>query len=440
MLERSLFRIVVLLAMASGPASAQDRDTLVRQDRDRYGQGGPWIYDDLDQGLALAKREGKPLLVVFRCIPCEACKKFDEDVARRTPEVADLMDRFVGVRLVQANRIDLTRFRHDFDQSFAVYFLGTDGGILGRYGTRSGRAEASDMELDGFRAAMTRALEIHEAGAGVRESLAGKQVAPDEFRTPEDFPSVEGRFPDTLDYAANVAKSCLHCHQVAEAFRRTYRQREGTIPDRVLFPYPDPTVIGLTMSPRETARVLAVEPGSSAEQDGIRGGDLIVSVEGQPLVSVADLQWILDQADDPAVLVAEVERDGKKLPLSITLNEGFRRRGDLSWRASAWDLRRMGLGGMRLSKMLRAERQQAGLPEDKLALKVAHVGQYGEHAVAKAAGVLAGDILVSFDGHDEPWSETDLMAYAVQRRKPGDEVEIELRRQGETVRTRIRLQ
>lgn len=30
---------------------------------------GGWIYDDLDAGFAEAKRTGKPLLVVLRCVP-----------------------------------------------------------------------------------------------------------------------------------------------------------------------------------------------------------------------------------------------------------------------------------------------------------------------------------------------------------------------------------
>ena len=28
--------------------------------------GGDWIYDDLEQGIALAKESGKPLFVLFR--------------------------------------------------------------------------------------------------------------------------------------------------------------------------------------------------------------------------------------------------------------------------------------------------------------------------------------------------------------------------------------
>jgi len=30
---------------------------------------GDWIYDDLAKGFAEAKRTGRPLMVVFRCVP-----------------------------------------------------------------------------------------------------------------------------------------------------------------------------------------------------------------------------------------------------------------------------------------------------------------------------------------------------------------------------------
>ena len=30
---------------------------------------GDWIYDDLPAGVAAAKKSGKPMMVVFRCVP-----------------------------------------------------------------------------------------------------------------------------------------------------------------------------------------------------------------------------------------------------------------------------------------------------------------------------------------------------------------------------------
>jgi hypothetical protein len=71
------------LVLLSTAAAAQDRDTKVRNDRENFQTSQEWIYNNLDQGVRAAKASGKPLLVVFRCIPCEACQEFDDDVARR---------------------------------------------------------------------------------------------------------------------------------------------------------------------------------------------------------------------------------------------------------------------------------------------------------------------------------------------------------------------
>lgn len=30
---------------------------------------GPWIYDDLETGYAEARKSGRPLMVVIRCVP-----------------------------------------------------------------------------------------------------------------------------------------------------------------------------------------------------------------------------------------------------------------------------------------------------------------------------------------------------------------------------------
>ena len=142
------------LLLLPSPVRAQDRDAKVRHDRETFQASKDWIYNDLGEGIRAAKASGKPLLVVFRCIPCVACQKFDDDVARRDPIIRDLLSEFICVRIVQANTIDLTVFQHDFDQSFAAYLMNPDLTIYGRFGTRSERPEYEDISLEGLRKAM----------------------------------------------------------------------------------------------------------------------------------------------------------------------------------------------------------------------------------------------------------------------------------------------
>src|SRR4051794_40481981 len=186
--------VIGLLALAPAPLLAQDRDTKVRDDRKAFQGSRDWIYNDLEEGVRDARASGKPLLVVFRCIPCEACQEFDDDVARRDPIIRDLLDRFVCVRIVQANAIDLTRFQHDFDLSFAAYLMHPDGTIYGRFGTRSGRPEEEDISLEGLRRAMEAALRMHANHETVKPMLAAKQVRQARYKTPRDYPSLSGKY------------------------------------------------------------------------------------------------------------------------------------------------------------------------------------------------------------------------------------------------------
>lgn len=435
-------RTIVLttgLLLATGALSAQDRDTKVRKDRDAFAGSIDWIYNNLDEGIRAAKASGKPLFVVFRCIPCEACQKFDDDVARRDPIIRDLLDQVVCVRIVQANAIDLTRFQHDFDQSFAAYLMNPDLTIYGRYGTRSDRPETDDISLAGLRKAMEAALRMHRDYEKVKPSLASKQVHQTRYKTPRDYPSLASKFGTSLDYEGQVAKSCMHCHQVREAERLVYRSEGKPIPDEVLFPYPDPAVLGLSMAPDEMATALRVAPGSPADKAGMRPGDEIVTLAGQPLLSIADIQWVLHTTPATAQLPAEIRRDGKPMAMTIDLSDGWRR-GNISWRVTTWDLRRMGLGGLVLADLTDEQRAQAGLPKEGMALRVRRVGEYGAHAVALRAGFRKDDVVVEFDGQAGRMTESELLAYTVQRKRPGDEVAVVVLRGGRRQTLKLGLQ
>ena len=71
-----------------------------------------------------------------------ACKGFDEQVVRHDPQIKNLMDQFVRVRIVQANGMDLSLFQFDLDLTFAVFLMNADKTIYGRFGSRSDQHDA----------------------------------------------------------------------------------------------------------------------------------------------------------------------------------------------------------------------------------------------------------------------------------------------------------
>ena len=48
-------------------------------------------------------------------------------------------------------------------------------------------------------------------------------MLPVTVKRPEEYASLAGKYKPALDYEGKVAASCLHCHQVREAERLSYR-------------------------------------------------------------------------------------------------------------------------------------------------------------------------------------------------------------------------
>ena len=131
-----------------------------------------------------------------------------------------------------------------------------------------------------------------------------------------------------------------------------------------------PDVLGLHFSPKHRAKISKVDPGSAAEKDSFRRADEILTLNGQPMISIADVQWVLHRAPENATLPATVNRHGEEVNLTLTLKPGWRKGSDISWRTTTGELRLVALGGMVLKDLSDAERQRNGIGENKMALRV----------------------------------------------------------------------
>ena len=351
------------------------------------------------------------------------------------------MDQFVSVRIVQANGLDLNRFQFDYDLTFSVFLMNADMTLYGRYGSRSERHDAvKDMSIEGFGKTLAAALELHKNYPSNRKTLAGKQSRVPRFSVPEDYPLLKGKYTAKLDYEGKVVQSCIHCHQVRDAERMSFRTAHEPMPDEVLYPWPMPQILGLQLDAGEVATVTHVASGTPAERGGFRAGDEITAIEGQPIISTADIQWVLQNAPPIGVLKAEVMRGTEKLILPLTLGENWRRHSDISWRVTSWDLRRMATGGLLLRDSTLEERTAAQVSGDNLNLFVEHVGQYGEHAVAKKAGFQESDIIVSVEGQTTPMTESQLFGYLLRNHKPADKVPMVVVRNGKRINLSLPMQ
>jgi hypothetical protein len=59
----------ILTAIPSVGVAQNQRELDVRRDLARFADDDSWYYNDLESGLAKARRSAQPLLVIFRCVP-----------------------------------------------------------------------------------------------------------------------------------------------------------------------------------------------------------------------------------------------------------------------------------------------------------------------------------------------------------------------------------
>jgi len=409
-----------------------ERTKKVLADRTKITEEGFWIYNDMAAAFAQARENGKPILVVLRCLPCEECVKLDDDVVDQDPVIRPLLEQFVCVRVVSTNGLDLSLFQFDTDQSFAVFMLRDEKTIYGRFGTRSHRTEwLGDVSIPGFAEALRGALKLHQTWPKEKDALISKVGNSPQYARPELFPSLKQQYAytSTLNYAGDVVKSCIHCHQIGDAIRNEFRSAGEPIPEQILYPYPHPKSIGLVLDPKTCGTILNVLRDSPAESGGLVGGDTILRMQGQPILSIADIQWVLHNASPQgATITVVLQRDNAARTVDLKLATGWRQKDDISWRASTWGLRRMATGGLQLESLSDEDRASLTFDPGPSAMKVKNVGQYGPQAAAKKAGFQVGDIVTDIDGRADIQSETDLLRYGVTERKAGDNITITITR------------
>ena len=342
------------------------------------------------------------------------------------------MERFTTVRVVQAYGLDLARFQFDGDLTMAVLFMNADGLVYGRYGSHGDKAQGPVHTAAGLRKAMEGALELHAGYPGNAKSLEGKRGKAPPWPTPEAMPAWKGR--ENIRRADGSRGGCVHCHQARDGEAWSLRMARKKVEDRHLWAWPMPDELGLSLDPDERATVRAVDPGSAAERAGLRAGDRIVAMEGQPILSIADVQWALHTAEAPGTVEVEVAR-GERLKLALAAD--WRRDGDWTWRVLVWSIRHRLLGTEPLVALGAAERETLGIDGMALRVKGLPPGWVKEKAETP---LKPGDVIVGADGRSDLATEARLLAYLFEEVPEGGKAKLTVLRDGkrETVTLKMR--
>jgi S1-C subfamily serine protease len=224
--------------------------------------------------------------------------------------------------------------------------------------------------------------------------------------------------------SATDRKNCIHCHMVKDYALRA-KWEEGRLTEEDLFVYPMPQQVGLTMDDVQGVRVKSVAAGSPAASAEIIAGDELVSMNGQPLISLADIQWVLHNAPRQTTLPVTVRRDGATIDKSLSLS-GDWKKSDIAWRPSSW----YGLrAGVKVEPLPAQEKAKHGIDADRLALAVK--GLFGKGGpIVKSAGLRQNDVIVAVDGQTEPMTETDFLLYLRLKHSPKDRIKLTVLRDG----------
>lgn len=202
---------------------------------------------------------------------------------------------------------------------------------------------------------------------------------------------------------------------------------QGRLTEKDLWVYPMPERIGLTMDVDDGLIVEDVAENSPASRAGIVRGDNLVTLNQQPLVSTADIQWVLHHAPDDGQLSVTLRRNGKLVERTIQVSGGWKK-SDIAWRASSWYGLRQ---GVKLEPLSETEKKQRGIAPDRLALVVKGLyGRGGPHV--RQAGLQVNDVVVAVNNRTQVMTETDFLAYLRLQHGPEDSIRLKVLRNGNT--------
>lgn len=365
-------------------------------------------------------------------------------VARKDPELKALLAKFVTVRCVQMGGVDLDTFQFDPMLSWSVFLMHGDGTIYARYGSahedakRSKRDSNTHNTLAGLKATLRAVLQVHESlpkdPKAILQTFAGKRGAAWPWKYAEATPAAK-KHKRLRRVDGRDTKGCVHCHEVQRVLLDSFIMKGKAIPDSMLWMYPHPEWVGLTMDHDTARRVARVAPDSPAAEAGVKAGDEIRTFGGHAIFSPADITWALHRTPDAGARhILGIARGGKGMSLTLRLRDGWRRRlGDFAWRYRIAGYAMWLWAGATLADHSDGVRIQRHAPW----------WFKQDNKVARRA-LKPRDIIVTVDGeetHDgtRPWTRSTYLAYLIREKKPGSTVRLVVMRDKERLDVRFRL-
>jgi serine protease Do len=383
--------------------------------------------DNLQRALDEAKREGRPLFVTLRCLPCKQCADFDKEVLEGGPDLDPILKQFVTVRLINAEHLDLRIFPvegfQDLDLSWWGWFLSPEGQVYGIFGGKDHVSESTRISKQALINTLQRVLKHHYDPRRTKWNIDGP------------VPDLSGKMvmafqlPGWKSWEAERSKhekiTCLHCHQLNDVLRQPAIDAKTFDKRRDVEVWPLPENVGITLDRDHGLLVKAVEPNSAAGRTGLRTGDQLGAAAGRRLFGQADFRGVLHRGPRDAGRIEVVWlREGKPFEGAIEVKPGWRKTV-LDWRMSISQGNIGAYPGFFPLAINAGKRKQLDLSESGMAIEP-YMGNNTNSAPYKA-GLRGRDVVTAVNGQTTNLNGRAFLVWFRQQYDGGDEVTLGVR-------------
>jgi serine protease Do len=193
-----------------------------------------------------------------------------------------------------------------------------------------------------------------------------------------------------------------------------------------------PENLGLKIDNQDGQLIQTVDPGSAAALAGLKPGDRIVMINGQAIISIADMQWVFHNLSNNGESIRfSVQRNGEFKTVNLNAPKNWKKT-DFSWRGSMWNMKpKMGIW---MPFAEERELKRLGLPEGQKAMQVKWINhQTPTGRAARNAGLREGDFIISIEGKPIQMDHRQLNYHVKLNYKPGDKLPMILWRNGNKI-------
>ncbi|MCH8328046.1 MAG: PDZ domain-containing protein [Candidatus Marinimicrobia bacterium] len=206
-----------------------------------------------------------------------------------------LLSQYVTARIPTMTGIDIGLFDYDRHNALYYFIMNADEQIYMRYGGRDATSPDAYLDLKSLEIALQLGLEQHEL---YTQDRLEKQAPPAPF-----FPSEIKLLRQDMR-----RRRCVECHLIAD-YQTLELESAGKLNKlENMYVFPDIRVIGIQLN---IPKGLVVRDArGAAKQAGMQSGDLIVGINGKPVLTFGDLQHFYNK----------VPRDSKQVRMSVVRN------------------------------------------------------------------------------------------------------------------------